>query len=72
MAYNISVWQADGPNGESEIKCIRLKSIDQAPEIIEYWSKMQGCVRITRERTGKWIPSSTKTLWIRPGYVDPF
>jgi hypothetical protein len=70
MAYDVCMWAADG-NGESQIKAIRIKRIEEIPEIVAYWSEISDCVRITKERTSNNKEGFT-TLWIRPGYVDPF
>jgi hypothetical protein len=71
MAYNISMWSADGPNGEAQIKSIRIATVSQIPEIVAYWSTVTACVRITRERS-EIAALPIKQLWIRDGYKDPF
>lgn len=68
MAYDICVWSADG-EGEAQIKSIRIKRVDEIPEIVAYWSGISDCVLITKERS-----SNNKTIvhnmWVRPGYTS--
>jgi len=69
MAYDVCMWAAE-KNGESLIKSIRIKRVEEIPEIVNYWQEISDCVRITKERS---LGSQTfKTLWLRSGYIDPF
>lgn len=71
MAYEISCWAADGPNGEYELRRMRINRVEETQAIIDAWSKVRACVRICRERSES--PSyPVKLLWLRPGYKDPF
>lgn len=71
MAYEVAVWAADGPNGEYELRRIRVARVEDIEGIVKAWSRASVCVRITRERSEN--PAyPVKLLWIRPGYKDPF
>lgn len=71
MAYDICIWvcSKDGKS-EEQIKAIRIKRVEEIPEIVRYWEDIPDVVRITKERSEGSITFTT--LWIKEGYVDPF
>ena len=70
MAYDISMWKADGSNGECELKTIRIGRVEQLSDILAHWTTIPECVRILQTRSDN--KKYEKQLWIKPGYKDPF
>lgn len=71
MSYIVSYWKPDGSNGESEINHVYIKRVSEASALSEFPNRPFGCVRVTLDRTDKQSFNS-RTLWIKPGYIDPF
>lgn len=73
MALIYESWRADG-DGQSRIDWLRSDCREYTAELAQDWVNNQrkncDCVLITRSRTDR-QSDYYKTVWIRPGYVDP-
>lgn len=76
MSVYIRSWQADGPDGEAELRHVQVLKVkaDHWP-IIGTLNADKRCVRVTLEISGlmpNGKPRPFRTLWRKPGYRDPF
>lgn len=70
MAYQLHYWTDDNGKGQVELRCIRLKSVEEVFTLTLEHNRPSGTVLITLDRSDK-QSNREQIVWQKEGYIDP-
>lgn len=70
MAYQLHYWADDNGKGQIELRCTRLKSVEEVFPLTLEHNRPSGTVLITMDRTDR-QSIVEQVIWTKEGYVDP-